>query len=331
MSSVGQALGGLVGGAIGFFLGGPVGALRGAQIGIMAGGLIDPPDGPVINGPRLDDLSVQTSTYGAFIPRNYGTIAQTGNVFWVQGDSLIEVQTTTESGGKGGPTQTTNTWSYYASFAVGLCQGPIDAVRRIWIGGQIWYDAGSDDLSAIIASNQNAQLFTLYLGNDTQTADPLMQADKGAANVPAYRGLAYIVFDTLPLENYGNSLAGTQVKVEIVKSGSQAYVSALKTINNASFPLNQWWGAASAGTSWAARSAGVGRGPPSPSAVSRISTRRRGPTQSSPAAACRPRRGPGQQPWSKSGWKTIRIGGLDARDTAPRDLRVRPGDLGRAA
>ena len=35
----------------------------------MLGGLIDPPKGPDIKGPRLDDLSVQTSTYGAIIPR----------------------------------------------------------------------------------------------------------------------------------------------------------------------------------------------------------------------------------------------------------------------
>lgn len=220
MSSVGQALGGIVGGVIGFFTGGPAWALRGAQLGIMAGGLIDPPKGPEINGPRLDDLSVQTSTYGAVIPRGYGTFPIVGNVFWLKGDSLTEVKTTTTSGGKGGPQQTTNTWSYYATFAVGLCEGPIDGIRRIWIGGQLWYDAGSEDMFEILASNQNSDRFTLYLGTDTQTADPLMQADKGMANVPAYRGLAYLVFDTLPLAEYGNSLMGAQIKVEVIKSGT---------------------------------------------------------------------------------------------------------------
>lgn len=223
MSSVGQALGGIVGGTIGFFLGGPAGALRGAQIGIMAGGLIDPPKGPTINGPRLDDLNVQTSTYGAFIPRAYRNVPIVGNVFWLQGDKLTEVQKTTTSGGKGGPETTTNTWAYYASFAIGLCEGPIDGVRRIWIGGQLWYDAGSDDISTIIASNEKADLFTLYLGTDTQDPDPLIQADKGIANTPAYRGLAYIVFDSLPLEKYNNSLAQTQIRVEVVKLGASTF------------------------------------------------------------------------------------------------------------
>jgi hypothetical protein len=220
MSSIGQAVGGIVGGAIGFFVGGPGGALYGAQIGMSVGGLLDPPKGPTVNGPRLSDLTVQTSTYGAFIPRNYGTVAQLGNVFWLKGDKLTETKTTTTSGGKGGPVTTTNTFTYSATFAVGLCEGPIDGVRRIWIGANLYYDAGSDDLGSIIASNSAATKFTLYLGTDTQDPDPLIQADKGVANVPAYRGLAYIVFHNKQLAKYGNSLAGAQVKVEIVKDGT---------------------------------------------------------------------------------------------------------------
>lgn len=227
MSSVGQVVGGIVGGTVGFMLGGPAGAawaLRGAQMGIMVGGLIDPPKGPEINGPRLDDLSVQTSTYGAVIPRGYGTFPVVGNVFWLQGDRITEVRTEESAGGKGGPEQTINTWSYYATFAVGLCQGPIDGVRRIWIANQLWYDAGAGDLASIMASNDAAAGFTLYHGTDTQAADPLMQADKGVANVPAHRGLAYIVFDALPLEKYGNSLMGAQIKVEVVKDGALSYI-----------------------------------------------------------------------------------------------------------
>jgi len=141
MSSVGQAVGGIVGGVIGFFVGNP---LYGAQIGMMIGGALDPPKGPSLVGPRLSDLSVQTSTYGAFIPRNYGTVAQLGNVFWLKNDRLTEEKTVTESGGKGGPVTTTTTFSYYATFAVGLCQGPILGVRRIWIGPNLYYDAGGD-------------------------------------------------------------------------------------------------------------------------------------------------------------------------------------------
>jgi len=112
MSSTGQIAGGIVGAVVGFFAGGPGGALYGAQLGMMAGGLIDPPK---TLGPRLDDLTAQTSTYGAFIPRLYGTVAVTGNLFWVQGNALIE--RSADNGGKGGPVVTE--FDYYASFAVG--------------------------------------------------------------------------------------------------------------------------------------------------------------------------------------------------------------------
>lgn len=213
MSSAGQVIGGVVGGVIGFFAGGNV--VYGAQIGMMIGGLLDPPK---TKGPRLDDLTAQTSVYGAFIPRLYGTVPVFGNVIWIQGDKLVEHEA--EDDGKGGP-EVTN-FEYFATFAVGLCEGPIDGVRRIWIGGQLWYDAGSDDLATIISSNENTGKFTLYTGSDTQTADPLIQADRGAGNVPAYRGLAYIVFDELPLKDYGNTLAAAQVKVEVVKNGTFA-------------------------------------------------------------------------------------------------------------
>jgi hypothetical protein len=225
MSSVGQALGGIVGGVVGFFVGGPTGALYGAQIGMGVGGLIDPPKGPNINGPRLSDLSVQTSTYGVPIPRVYGTIATHGNVIWIEGDKLKEVATKTKQGGKGGGGgATTTTYSYFATFAVGLCKGPIAGIRRIWVGANLIYDAGADDLESIIASNEAAEGFAVYLGTDDQQAEPRMQADKGAASTPAYRGLAYIVFYDLALKDYGNSLQAAQVKVEVAKTAAYSRV-----------------------------------------------------------------------------------------------------------
>jgi hypothetical protein len=126
MSTAGQVVGGVVGAVAGFFIGGgPTGALYGAQIGIMAGGYLDPPKGPTQNGPRLNDLSVQTSTYGAVIPRVYGTVTVNGNVFWLENNQIKETVTKKKSGGKGGGSKTTTrTYTYSATFAVGLCKGP---------------------------------------------------------------------------------------------------------------------------------------------------------------------------------------------------------------
>ena len=221
MSSAGQIAGGIVGAVAGFFIGGPTGALYGAQIGLMAGGYLDPPKGPSLEGPRLDDLSVQTSTYGAVIPRVYGTVALNGNVIWLENNALKETVTNKKSGGKGGgSTTTTRTYSYSATFAVGLCKGPIAGVRRIWIGADLIYDAGSSDPNTITASNNAATGFQLYTGTDTQLPDARIQATMGVANTPAWRGLAYIVFYDLQLARYSNSLAGAQVRVEILQLGT---------------------------------------------------------------------------------------------------------------
>ena len=97
MSTVGQAVLGLVGGVAGFFLAGSLGV--GAQAGLMLGGYLFPPKGPTVNGPRLSDLSVQTSTYGAVIPRVYGAVTVNGNVFWLENNQIKETVTKKKTGG----------------------------------------------------------------------------------------------------------------------------------------------------------------------------------------------------------------------------------------
>jgi len=236
-NSTGQTLGYIVGAVIGYFTGGTSYVFTGAALGGTVGGMLDPPKGPTIVGPRLSDLSVQTSTYGAHIPRIYGTVATFGNVFWLEGDKLKETLTKKKQGGKGGGGSTVKTYSYSATFAVGLCEGPIAGVRRVWVGSKLIYDAGSDDIESIIASNQAAEGFRVYLGTEDQQPDPRMQADKGVNNTPAYRGLAYIVMYDYPLADHGNSLMGAQVKVEVVgdTSGGLPRIVGLQNAIGSSF------------------------------------------------------------------------------------------------
>ena len=227
MSSAGQVAGYVIGGVVGAAFP-AVGWVIGAQIGGMIGGYIDPPPGQNTVGPRIEDLTVQTSTYGAELPRIKGTIAVTGNVFWLEGDAIKEHVKTKKVGGKGGPTSKQTTFSYTATFAVGLSQqvaAPIAGIRRLWLANTLVYDAGSGDINSIIASNQQAGvMFHFYDGRDDQEPDPRMQADKGISNVSGYPGRAYIVFYDLDLtEKYNNTLMATQVKVELVCEGATSY------------------------------------------------------------------------------------------------------------
>lgn len=253
MSSVGQAVGYIGGAIIGSFFGYP---MLGAAIGGMIGGALDPPKGPKIEGPRLNDLSVQTSTYGAQIPVIKGSVATFGNIFWVENNALKETKKTEEQGGKGGGGSAEyTTYSYSATFALGLCLGPIDSVRRIWCSGKLIYDSGDGTIGGTLANGITTSsiwpgsdhiyafpeaaaggAIRIYTGTSTQEPDPRMQAALGVANTPAYRGLAYIVFEDFQLADFGNSLMGAQFKVEVVETASTTQYSIQTRVQNGLYP-----------------------------------------------------------------------------------------------
>lgn len=197
---------------------------KGAALGtfFLSDKLIDMMNPEGQPGPRLSDLSVQTSTYGAPIPRLYGTIAVMGNLIWLENNKLKETvrKNKSRSGGKGGggggSSEPTTTYSYSATFHIALCEGPIAGIRRIWCADKLLYNAGSDDLETIIASNKAANGWRLYLGSDDQLPDSRYEANVGVGNASAHRGLAYIAFYDFQLADYSNTLQGAQFKVECV-------------------------------------------------------------------------------------------------------------------
>jgi hypothetical protein len=189
---------------------GPVGAIAGRIVGALAGNVIDNAlfggrSNLQIQGPRLANLAVMSSTEGAPIPRVYGRVRIAGQVIWAT-DFEEDVTTTTQSsgGGKGmgggSSTTTTTTYTYFANFAVGLCEGPVTAIKRVWADGQPL------DLSGLTVR--------FYRGDESQMPDALIVAKDGSDNVPAYRGLAYVVFERLALENFGNRVPQLTFEVE---------------------------------------------------------------------------------------------------------------------
>lgn len=251
--STGQWIGTVVGAVIGAFIPGGY-VMLGATLGGMVGGLIDPPKGPKIEGPRINDLNVQTATYGAQIPIIKGTVATFGNIFWVENNQIKETKKTESQGGKGGGGQETTTYSYSATFALGVCLGPVDGIRRIWCSGKLIFDSGANNLSGIMASALlggvvNPVSFTkgarpeaaggggitFYNGGPDQQPDPRMQAALGVANTPAYRGLAYLVFEDFQLADFGNTLMGAQFKIEVVETASTEQYSIRTRVQNGLF------------------------------------------------------------------------------------------------
>jgi hypothetical protein len=208
----------IIGAAVGFALPG-VGWALGATLGGMAGSVLFPTDLGTIDGPRLNDLNVQSSAVGAPIPIVYGTHALAGNVIWSSG--IIEAVSRRRQGGKGGPTQTVRTYSYSVNCAVGICEGEIGAIRRIWADAKLIYDARpqfddeSDDDYLTRGTANNALLANteIYLGTATQEADPTIESFIGVGNVSGFRDLAYCVFSEFGLEDYGNRIPNFRFEV----------------------------------------------------------------------------------------------------------------------
>ncbi|WP_114945488.1 baseplate multidomain protein megatron [Microvirga calopogonii] len=197
-----------VGAAVGGMIGGPIGAMAGRALGGLAGAAIDNAlfsgdSTKHVEGPRLKDIDGLTSTEGAPIPRVYGRARIGGQLIWAT--RLEEVANTDRSsqGGKGmgGQKTTTTSYSYFANLAVCLCEGRIAFIRRVWADGR------ELDLSTVT--------MRVHAGSETQSADPLIVAKEGAQNAPAYRGLAYVVFERLPLADFGNRVP--QFSFEVVR------------------------------------------------------------------------------------------------------------------
>lgn len=269
-SSLGRIAIGLVGAAIGA----PFGlSAIGFSVGSAIGGMIFAPDGPKTEGPRLGDTNVSSSSLGKIIPEHYGVTRSGGNMIWSAG--LKEVKKVEEQGGKGGPTATTTTYTYFCSFAVVFGRGRANKVRRIWADGKLIYDTtgtsevannkykfrfrrGLDDqpvdpliaesinrrlagMPDVSAGNQEPAKYTTMADLITQTAagtgqrstlySQLLTARKAEAEagladgaVPdyrftsAYRDLVYIIYDNMPLEDFGNRIPN--ITAEIVWEGA---------------------------------------------------------------------------------------------------------------
>jgi hypothetical protein len=193
-----------------------------------------------IEGPRLDELNVTGSEYGTPLPRFWGIRRFEVPIMWAE--KLREKKK--ESKTKGGKY---SEYRYYGTWAVAICDHEIEAVSRIWMDRRLVYQkvaAGPTSIAYILGLDNSGvtpvleggflgdQKLTVgkhmrvYYGTDTQEPDPRMEAwceDRyGADSCPAYRGIAYIVFENIPLEKFGNRIP--QISVEAISDKSDAFI-----------------------------------------------------------------------------------------------------------
>ena len=187
LTAVGSAVGGPLGSAIGAFVGQQIDR---ALIG----------NGPRREGPRLKELEVQTSSYGTAIPAIFGAMRVAGTVIWAS--DLIEKKLVT-GGSKSQPG--TATYSYSVNLAVAISSRPITRIGRIWADGNLLRGAAGD-------LKFETEL-RIHNGEGDQPVDPLLASSEAPDLSPAYRGLAYAVFEGLQLAEFGNRIPSLTFEV----------------------------------------------------------------------------------------------------------------------
>ena len=202
----------LIFGAVGTLVGGPLGGALGALVGQQV-------DRAVLGaksnkGPRLNDLAIQTSSYGAPLPRHYGRMRVAGSVIWA---TELKEQREKSGGGKGKPKVVS--YSYSSSFAVALASRPILGIGRVWADGNLLRGAAGD--------LKVAGTLRVHTGSGDQPADPLIAAAEGANRCPAFRNVAYAVFEDLALAEFGNRIPSLTFEV-IADDGAVSFAQIVR-------------------------------------------------------------------------------------------------------
>lgn len=186
LGAVGASVGAGFGGALG--LGGAVlGRALGATLGQTFDQRLLGAGSAVVESGKVDRFRLTGASEGTALGRVWGRMRVGGQVIW--SSSFAEHVSTSGGSGKGSGPKVSE-YTYSVSIAVALCEGEIADVARIWADG---VEIGRDALT-----------MRVYTGSEDQLPDPWIEAVEGAGLAPAYRGVAYVVFEDLLLEPYGN-------------------------------------------------------------------------------------------------------------------------------
>lgn len=161
-------------------------------------------------------FSFTTSQFGKFLPIVFGSDKLTGNVFWTS--SFSQETVTLEN----------VPYSYATvSFALGLAEGPINGMLRLWLGEELLIDNTSNvDINGVVIPDAQGAIagafinlvdpasplaaitdgtldtkITVFAGGETQIPPQIMDELEGEGNSPGYRGTAYVLFENFVITN----------------------------------------------------------------------------------------------------------------------------------
>lgn len=128
---------------------------------------------------KISEFTVNTAEYGAVVPEIIGTVRTAGNVICYDDFTAHEHRETHKAGKGGKSKQVSITYTYTVAVILGLCEGPISGIGKVWIGKNV-HNYPADDIQ-----------LTLFDGKENQQPWAYTQGKHPDKALP-YSGLAYM-------------------------------------------------------------------------------------------------------------------------------------------
>jgi hypothetical protein len=128
---------------------------------------------------KISEFTVNTAEYGAVVPEIIGTVRTAGNVIYYDDFTAHEHRETHKAGKGGKSKQVSITYTYTVAVILGLCEGPISGIGKVWIGKNV-HNYPADDIQ-----------LTMFDGKENQQPWAYTQGKHPDKALP-YSGLAYM-------------------------------------------------------------------------------------------------------------------------------------------
>ena len=128
---------------------------------------------------KISEFTVNTAEYGAVVPEIIGTVRTAGNVIYYDDFTAHEHRETHKAGKGGRSKQVSITYTYTVAVILGLCEGPISGIGKVWIGKNVHNYPADDIQLTLFDGKENQQPWAYTHGKHPDKALP-------------YPGLAYM-------------------------------------------------------------------------------------------------------------------------------------------
>ncbi|MBL3285204.1 putative phage protein [Rickettsiales endosymbiont of Paramecium tredecaurelia] len=108
-------------------------------------------------------------------------------------------------------------YQYSVSFAMAICRGKVERIDKVYWNNKIL--------------NIAQYKYAFYHGDSFQNPDQTIQSAQGEGKTPAFRGLSYIVFTSLPLQDFDNQIPNLTFEVSMACDSQNNLENKITAVN----------------------------------------------------------------------------------------------------